>query len=63
MQHFAFSVVNMTMFKSYLDLPLSESDWCRFVVQFGLSDLTDKGWFEMFRQITQPKLDYEPGPV
>ena len=57
------SFVNMSIFKSYLDLHLSESDWCRFVVRFGLSDLTDKCWFEMFPQITQPKLDYEPGPV
>ena len=35
-----FSVVNMDISKSYLDLYLSESDWCRFVVEFGLSDLT-----------------------
>ena len=37
-----FSVVNMDISKSYLDLHLSESDWCRFVVEFGLSDLTEK---------------------
>ena len=36
------SFVHMSIFKSYLDLHLSESDWCRFVVQFGLSDLTEK---------------------
>ena len=41
-QTFAFSVVSMTIFKSYLDLHLSEADWCRFVVEFGLSDLIEK---------------------
>ena len=30
-----FSVVNMTVSKSDLDLHLSESDWCGLVVQFG----------------------------
>ena len=40
--HFAFSVVNMIILKSYLDLHLSDSDWCRFVVEFGLSDLIEK---------------------
>ena len=34
-----FSFVNMTVFKSYLDLHLSESDWSRFVVRFWLSYL------------------------
>ena len=37
-----FSPANMIIFKSYLDLDLSESDWSRFVVQFGLSDLNEK---------------------
>ena len=40
--HCTFSAVNMVIFKSYLDLHLSESDWCGFVVQFGLSDLSEK---------------------
>ena len=40
--HCTFSDVNMVIFKSYLDLHLSESDWCGFVVEFGLSDLTEK---------------------
>ena len=40
--HCTFSDVNMVIFKSYLDLHLSESDWCGFVVQFGLSDLSEK---------------------
>ena len=26
--------MNVIIFKSYLDLHLSESDWCRFVVRF-----------------------------
>ena len=34
-----FSIVNVIIFKSYLDLHLSESDWCRFVVRFWLSYL------------------------
>ena len=37
-----FSVVNMNISKSYLDLHQSESDWCRFVVQFRLSDSNEK---------------------
>ena len=40
--HCTFSAVNMVIFKSYLDLHLSESDWCGFVIQFGLSDLSEK---------------------
>ena len=40
--HRTFSDVNMVIFKSYLDLHLSESDWCGFVVQFRLSDLSEK---------------------
>ena len=37
-----FSIVNMIIFKSDLDLYLSESDWCRFVVRFWLSNLNQK---------------------
>ena len=33
------SVANMIIFRSYLDLHLSESDWCRIVVRFWLSYL------------------------
>ena len=32
-----FSLVNMTVSKSDLDLHLSESDWCRLVIRFWLS--------------------------
>ena len=32
-----FSIVNMIIFKSDLDLYLSESDWCRFVIRFWLN--------------------------
>ena len=39
---YTISSMNMIIFKSYLDLDLSESDWSRFVVQFGLSDLNEK---------------------
>ena len=37
-----FYVVRMACSKSYLLSHLSESDWCGFVVQFGLSDLSEK---------------------
>ena len=36
------ATVNITTFKSNLDMHLSESDWCGFVVEFGLTDLTEK---------------------
>ena len=39
---YTISFINTTIFKSYLDLDLSESDWSRFVIRFWLSDWNEK---------------------